>query len=187
MRIQMRQGVFETNSSSMHSLVVKKVEKILSADELKENMYLHKDGIWDIWNDDELSFGRSPFECLHLFEEKVRYSIASLCGYRDDAAEKFEEIKTIVMELIPECKDIKLPKERYGNREEICYGYVDEDILSGFLKKENITLREFLINPKYIVIIDGDEYLIWDSLKRSNLVNEALIEKEYPEGSRWWE
>lgn len=187
MKIQMRQGVFETNSSSMHSLVVKKTERIVSGEELKRGMYLGNDGIWDIWNDSELSFGRYPFECLHLFTEKVRYSIASLCGYREDAKEKFEEIKSIVMELVPDCTDIRLPVERYGNKSEICYGYVDEDILSGFLKKENIELREFLTNQKYVVIVDGDEYCIWNSMKKSNLVNESLIEKEYPERSNYWD
>lgn len=37
----------------------------------------------------------------------------------------------------------------------LIHGRVDENILTGFLKRENITLEEFLINKKYIVIQDG--------------------------------
>ena len=35
-------------------------------------------------------------------------------------------------------------------------GYVDENILSGFLEKEGITLEEYLTNKKYVVIQEGD-------------------------------
>ena len=59
------------------------------------------------------------------------------------------------------------------------YGYVEEDILSDFLAKENITLKEFLSNKKYIVIVDGDEHCIYKSMKRCGMINTDNIEKEY--------
>lgn len=78
MRIQVRRNVFETNSSSMHSLVILKEDRLFTKNELTDGMYLHKNGVWDIWMDDDLYFGRSPFQCLATFESKVRYAIASL-------------------------------------------------------------------------------------------------------------
>lgn len=183
MRRQIRRNVFETNSSSMHSLVILKDDRLLMKDELTDEMYLYEDGVWDIWMDDDLYFGRSPFQCLSTFESKVRYAIASLCSWRSNKEKKatFEKIKEIVIEAIPECKDVKLPRDNYCEKEKVVYGGVDEDILSGFLEKNNIKLKDFLLNKKYVVIVDGDEYCIYDELKKSGIINKDNIEKEYPE------
>lgn len=70
--------------------------------------------------------------------------------------------------------------DRYFHFEKPCTGYVDEDILSGFLKKENISLEEYLTNKKYVVIQDGDEYGYFGDMKRSGLINMDAIDHEYP-------
>ena len=177
MKRQIRRNVFETNSSSMHSLVIKKCNEYYTEDELRYDLWLDKDGVWDIWFEDRITFGRSPFACLNTFESKVRYAIASLCGYKKDAANTFEEINSIVTETIPECAYIKLPISHWSD--DVNYGSVDIDILTPFLKEENISLKEFLTNKKYIVIVDGDEYCVWNSVKESGLINMDEIEKEY--------
>lgn len=182
MKRQIRRNVFETNSSSMHSLVVKKTSEYYDESELRYGIWVDDNGEWDIWDNDYLRFGRYPFKCLGTFESKVRYAIASLCSYKDNAEEIFSGIAQIVYEMIPECTNIKLPRSRYSNsREEVIdYGYVDEDILTGFLKDEGITLKEFLTNKKYVVIVDGDEYCTWSKIKKSGLVNNNEICHEYP-------
>lgn len=60
-------------------------------------------------------------------------------------------------------------------------GYIDEDILSGFLEQENITIEEFLLNKRYVVIQDGDEYCYWQDIKNTGLINTDKIDYEYPE------
>lgn len=174
---QIRNGVFETNSSSMHSLVIKKNGGYYTNEEIAEDLWLD-DGVWDIWREEKIEFGRYPFKCLATFESKVRYAIASLCGYRSDCEERFKEIENIVTEVVWECNGIKLPERRWSDSGELSYGYVDEDILTPFLNDEGISLREFLTNKKYVVIVDGDEYCIWDSMKNAGLVNMDEIEKE---------
>lgn len=180
MRRQIRRNVFETNSSSMHSLVILKDDRLLTEDELTDKMYIDKDGTWEIW-DKDLYFGRTPFQCLATFESKVRYAIASLCCWRSDEEKKyiFEKIKAIVFEAIPECKDVKLPIDNYSEKGKIVYGSVDEDILSGFLEKNNVELKDFLLNRKYVVVVDGDEYCIYDNLKKIGIINKDNIEREY--------
>ena len=173
--LQVRHSAFETNSSSMHSLVIKKSSEYYTDEELHTDLWLH-DGIWKIYNEDRLEFGRYPFECLSTFESKVRYAIASICGYRADNAEKFAEIVSLVTEIIPDCWEIKLPIQ-WGS-DEPSYGYVDEDILTPFLNSEHISLKEFLTNKRYVVIVDGDEYCVWDDLKKSGLINFDEIERE---------
>ena len=181
MKIKIRKGVFETNSSSMHSLVVKKENEYYTQEEMTERMYLDDNGVWEIWSDD-LYFGRAPFQCLGDFSEKVNYAIASLCGYNDNAKETFDDIVKLVHEICPACTDIALPSNYrpLDKIDETYYGHVDEDILSSFLKKENITLKEFLSNKKYIVVVDGDESCIYQSMKRCGMINTDNIEKEYP-------
>lgn len=235
MKRQIRHGVFETNSSSMHSLVVMKKSEYFTSEELeREFKYcLRPDKntekekcVWDIWNEDKLYFGRSPFKVLGTFREKWLYALASLVSEYNDA--KYKELLDIAMKNVPNLKKVKLPmtekyipdknddsdySKEYGKTEDElitfleekekqwemddyieywkdscgyweykvpCTGSVDEDILSEFLIKENITLEEFLMNKKYIVVVDGDEFCIYNNMKNANLINKEAIDHEYP-------
>lgn len=206
MKRQIRRGVFETNSSSMHSLVVKKKSEYITEDEVKDQIYVGKDGMLHVYHKD-LYFGRSPFQVLTSIEDKIFYTLASMCYYKGDKV--YEEVCDTIRSYIPEFKDIELTieasthskdyytKESMDNRfgegnytdigdYYVSWGYdigsVDEDILSGFLKKENISISEFLTNKRYIVIVDGDEYCIYKDMKRCGLINKDEIEKEYTPG-----
>lgn len=232
MKINIRRNCFETNSSSMHSIVVTNDEGIYSADEITDKMYIWEDGEFKIWDDDDLNFGRYPFQILTTFEEKLCYAIASLCGgYTDEeeADQNFEMLENIAKKYIPELKCIILPerrepifiredgteigpsgvwpedddefylhngkeKERVTRSDYINvlpeYGYIDHGssgLLQSFLDKNNISIRDFLVQKKYIVIIDGDEYYEWAKLKRSGLFNVNKIVKEYPENNEPYE
>lgn len=235
MKRQIRRGVFETNSSSMHSLTVMKRDDKYTPEEILDGLYLfddnetgEKDCIWNIW-ENSLDFGRFPFKVLATFKDKWLYACASLVNeYRDDV---YRELERLAFKYIPNLKKIELPMvikhiynkdseenkddkyaQTYGKTEEemeeyleqkekewgieLGYwedssgdfrfekpytGYIDEDILSGFLRKENITLEEFLINKKYVVIQDGDEYCEWDNIKKSGLIDISKIDHEYPD------
>ena len=72
MKRQIRNSVFETNSSSAHSIVIRSVNEYYNAKELREHMYINRNGEWDILQY-ELEFGRSPFKYLATFVDKVRY------------------------------------------------------------------------------------------------------------------
>ena len=52
-------------------------------------------------------------------------------------------------------------------------------MLNGFLKSHNIGLREFLTNKKYVIVVDGDEYLEFDNMKDAGLINVDNIVEEY--------
>lgn len=236
MKRQVRTNVFETNSSSMHSLVITKNEDKYSSEEIMNGICLSddentnkEDCVWEIWDEDKLYFGRSPFKVLSSFKDKWLYALASLVREYND--EVYKKLEKIAMQNITGLEKIKLPQiirsfpnkenvknynsdytKEYGKTEseliaylkekeieleldnEIYYwendygnwsfyvpytGNVDEDILSGFLKEENITLEDFLLNKKYIVIQDGDEYCIWNKLKETGLVDYNNIDYEY--------
>ena len=237
MKRQIRRCDFETNSSSMHSLVVMKKASTYSKDEILDGFYLfdddttgEKDCVWKI-RDDDLEFGRSPFRALGNFHDKWLYACASLVReYKDDI---YNQLEQIALKYVPRLKKIKMPLtiehipnkddkkfndsdyyQEYGKTEdelveylmqkekdwniEIEYwesngywcfekpytGYIDEDILSGFLRKENINIEEFLLNKRYVVIQDGDEYCYWQDIKDTGLINMNMIDHEYPERKR---
>lgn len=64
-------------------------------------------------------------------------------------------------------------------------------LLQNFLKETGISLKEFLTNKKYIIVIDGDEYQSWERYKTAGIINTDNIEAEYygygadPEWLEW--
>lgn len=233
MKRQVRRCVFETNSSSQHSLCIMKKSEHYTPEEISEEFYLYLDeetgerAVWDIW-DNDLEFGRSPFRALGTFKDKWLYACASLVRHYND--DTYKELLALALKYVPGLKKIKIPMisdsiadkddEEHGNTEyfqeygkteeelveylmkkekewgfEVNYwksssgywkydrpftGYVDENVLSGFLEKEGITLEEYLTNKKYVVIQDGDEYGYFGDMKRSGLINLDAIDHEYP-------
>lgn len=208
MKRQIRQGVFETNSSSMHSLVVTKCSEYYTVKEVRDEIYMREDGMINLRHGD-MYFGRTPFQVLTTFKEKLKYILASMCRYKGDPV--YEEVTQVVRSYIPLFVDFDVElraythsirdyseeiKEIYGEGNYVKkddyfvvyrydFGGVDTDILSGFLEKENITITEFLKNKRYIVIVDGDEYCIYKDMKKNGLINMDNIEKEYTYGD--WE
>lgn len=62
------------------------------------------------------------------------------------------------------------------------FGTIDHQsmgLLKGFLKYEGISLKDFLLHRKYKIVIDGDEYCVWEGLKRIGLINTDNIVDEF--------
>lgn len=131
MKYQIRWGCHETNSSSMHSLILtKKNNNIrMTQEEIRDEFYLNKEWYKERHKDDEKEiveidpwdndFGRSPFTVLSSFRDKLAYAIAEYCGdnYRMESylkAEKtFDEVfKPLLIRLIG-CDDIEWGKWDY--------------------------------------------------------------------------
>lgn len=149
MRIQIRRSVFETNSSSMHSLTVMKLDEKYTSEEILDEIYLHRDRetgeescVWEPWEHD-LSFGRSPFRALGTFTDKWLYACASLVHeYNDDT---YKELVAIAMKYIPNLKKIKLPmtSESIADKnndkdDDYCqkYGKTEEELVEYLKQKE---------------------------------------------------
>lgn len=230
-----RKCVFESNSSSQHSISVMKESEHYTPEEINESVYLFKDietgeehCVWDPL-DFRMDFGRSPFKCLCTFTDKWLYCCAALSTYGDDT---YKELERIAKKYIPGLKKIKMPMKRhstpiagstdsdyckkYGKTEEEMEEYLEElqkkydsyeildfwtdrdktywiyelpytgyaedyGMMKNFLDEKNLSLEEFLTNKKYVIIVDGDEYCVYDDLKSSGLIDINAIEYEYPE------
>lgn len=161
MKYQIRKSVWESNSSSMHSLVVtKKNSNVrMTQEEIRHEFYLddpwykehHKNNEEEIVKIDpwDNEFGRSPFNVLVTFEDKLAYAIAEYCGnnYSIESYIKgektFDEMfKPLLIRLIG-CDDVEWDKwndeyfaiysgggEYFDEVEEVPYNkliYVDKD------------------------------------------------------------
>lgn len=193
MKIQIRNGMFETNSSSMHSVVVTSNEEIYSEKEIRKDFYIHKDWKINIYDWQSLLFGRNPFRLLTTFKDKLNLVIAHMFGGYTlpdpSAIDKFvSELKELLTKYYPEIgksfAGIKFPDSPWmGDEEEgYYYGDIDHDsidLLPSILKSENITWQDFVIHKKYIYVVDGDEYCEWNKYKNSGIINTSIIIKEY--------
>ena len=92
MKYQIRKGCFESNSSSMHSLVITKKNSSIrmTQEEIRDEFYLNEDWYKERHKNDEKEvveidpwdneFGRSPFDVLVTFTDKLAYAVAEYCG-----------------------------------------------------------------------------------------------------------
>ena len=188
---QIRRNVFETNSSSSHSLVITTDNEHYTREEINKNFYITKEGKVRLW-ESSLEFYRSPFDMLVTFKDKLRYAIASsngnlvdecreICKKYVDGFIDFEfDTKDYVWDS--EVKDYVETNEPIPN-----YGGTDDYQIEGWLKSYNVSLEEFLTNKRYIVVVDGDEYNCWLHIKDSGLVDTfKIIHDSYAEEQEEW-
>lgn len=187
---QIRRNVFETNSSSSHSLVITTDDEHYTREEINKNFYM-TDGIVRLW-ESSLEFYRSPFNMLVTFKDKLKYAIASSSGNLVD------ECREICKKYVDGFTDFKFDTKDYVWDSKVNdyveadepipnYGGTDDYQIEGWLKYYNVSLEEFLTNKKYIVVVDGDEYCVWSNIKDSGLVDvKKIIHDSYEESEAEW-
>lgn len=129
MKYQIRKSVWESNSSSMHSLVVtKKNSNVrMTREEIRAEYYL--DESWmkervkkvgkeilhiDVCGGND--FDRSPFTVLSSFSEKLLYAIAEYCGSNHtiqsyiEAEERFNEMFVPLLIRLTGCDEVEYCK-----------------------------------------------------------------------------
>lgn len=84
MKCQIRLGSWESNSSSMHSLLIMKKRQTMTQKEIRDEYYLDEDWRKERGNTLRLDwtheeFGRG-FDVLTSFRDKLSYALASMCG-----------------------------------------------------------------------------------------------------------
>lgn len=183
MKRVIRRNCFETNSSSMHSIVVTKDDVPVTGEEVASRIHWNDFNLrqWDV---EEMEYGRHPFRYLKTFEDKVWFTIASYCSYRDDDYCKvfIEDLEGIIREVCPEFEHIIIDaedSEYYTSK----YGWIDHQssgLLQDFIQTHNITLKDFIFNKKYKVVIDGDEYYIFGSMLDDGIIDKENVVEVYP-------
>lgn len=109
MKRVIRRNIFETDSSSMHSIVVMNNGEYVKPED--EYCYVNNGELW--LKDVQYGFGRHPFKMLTTFIDKLEYAMCEILGglYEDDPEweKKYNEFKDIAASLIPDFKDFDIP------------------------------------------------------------------------------
>lgn len=157
MKQQQRMSVFETNSSSSHSLSI----STLNAKSIFQVPTIGKDGYIHIsLKDKEFGWG---YEEHNDFEHKLAYLLvyARSRSNRQKLLDKIEE----VIKLITRSKGLQIvgmdpPSDEYWN-----WGYIDhqsydvaDEIFKGTPSQVKLRLIEYLFLPESYLIIDNDNH-----------------------------
>ena len=167
---KIRYGIFETNSSSTHAIVVPK--------EVKEEGYNAYDSL-----DHDYGFGRTECRLCDNWDEKLAYAYMLL---KDNNVEELDTFKNQVIEVweklfgnkdyTPTPKDVfnyidrdgsngdltgkdgfLILKERYGNYIDHACDLENKNILNRLIKDKEFVKR-FIFNKNSYITIGGDEY-----------------------------
>ena len=199
MKQTIRYNTFETNSSSMHSLVVTKTPRKYSADELSlgyDQDDLENGKPFYLWrwaNEEDMTYERWPFRVLSTPLEKLRYYCAyTLQNYNAKPNKKpIQEVTEFVMQQtgIKKAKDVILYQRNREDSKNKFYGTVafndTGESPMAYIDKNKINWEDFILNPKYIVIIDGDEEHNFETLIQSGVVNTDNFE-DISSGADFW-
>jgi hypothetical protein len=164
MIMKIRYGAFETNSSSAHSIVLDaakdkmppltKEEALKSLSDICEGELIGGDEL-DLSkvNPNELRFGWG-YDTFGDFGHKLFYTLAT-CRYD---ADKFDDLERFIKEFFG-VKRIKYAPDEYGGGKKLLVGVVDHQsmsTLSDFCVSGGVTAIDFILNRKYILIVDND-------------------------------
>lgn len=159
---KIRLGMFETNSSSVHSLSVNKrnlnptqEERAKERKELTEEIQSHinKDNMFVIESNTDLEFGWEV-EVYSDFYNKACYVIAALRGEAENI------ILPIIREFCPDCEGIEYPEGDscfMQKGEEYYYGYIDHQS-QGMIQEEAETYGyyDILCDKNITINTDND-------------------------------
>lgn len=167
---RIRYGIFETNSSSTHAIVVPK--------EVKEEGYNAYDSL-----DHDYGFGREECRLCDSWDEKLAYAymllkdnnVAELDAFKNQVIEVWEKLFGN-KDYTPNPKDVfnyidrdgsdgnltgkdgfLILKERYGNYIDHSCSLSNRDILNRLINDKEFVKR-FIFNKNSYITIGGDEY-----------------------------
>ena len=119
MKINVRTGMFETNSSSAHSLLIMKKRQTMTQQEIRDEYYLdeewHNGNVLRLHSYDN-EYGRS-FDVLTSFRDKLSYALASMCGncYRlktyIEAGDTFKKVFEPLLKKLVGVDEVEMPMD----------------------------------------------------------------------------
>lgn len=166
MRKKIRKGIFETNSSSSHSLSVSRMQNydytsLRQLIGLDRTLHIYpKDFEWEIYEYSlpyiKIQYALAMINMTEV-EDRGKSSVNDIYE-----TEGFKLLKSAIMENIPECKDVVVEanNDTWGNP----FGHIDHqscecyESLQHFLNDYDVTLEEFIFSTGVILKTDNDNH-----------------------------
>lgn len=174
--IKIRRGIFETNSSSSHVIVLTNESCETNYDTYATCGHLRnikKTGENVLFIEGHY-FDRN-FEVFTSWIDRLSYSLASF--KHNDIM--IEQILDIVKKRRPDIDRFKFAKTYEGETD---YGTVDHQsssLLRDMINDAGVKLEDFIFNDHFILFCDGDEYQVFDTLGKTGLINTKNLEKVF--------
>jgi hypothetical protein len=181
MLVKVRKGIFETNSSSAHSLIVTKSDnEYLTKKEIKDYHYgrvFTKTNPFYLFQDKDI-YGRAPFSIIYNCDSKLDYVLASLHNLPDiyNTLQIFSDYTGI--------KNFEIT----SSENKILNSFLDEvpciddgsdNLIKNFMKKTGYTIKDIIFNKSIKIIIDGDEYNIFSDMMKNKIINTNNLKYYY--------
>ena len=153
---------------TFHEVFEPLLKKLVGVDEVEmywdsENFHVYSDSVTDDLEQDYTTYEEVPYEDL-IHNENWNKE-----GHEDE--DYYEEICRSGRKQ----EEIWLEVPKFGSIDHQSVG-----LFQRFLEKYNITLEDYLIRKDIIVIIDGDEYYLFDTMVNAGIVDKDAIEVKYP-------
>lgn len=144
------------------------------------------DLIFDRYNWDNgktlFSLRDKTFFCISEFGDQFKIG-ESYIDRIDNAFKRIVNVNKDKYDLMDVSAGLDLPIddkwERNTGDKKIFTGYMDPNIkgvLTGWLRDNNISIKEFLENPRYILFMDDEFHDMLGTLLDNNLVSDSIIE-----------
>jgi len=194
--IQVRRNTFETNSSSMHNLVLFNNAHEQSP---SHHAYIDRGQEYDTVCFYDIDYSREPLEILNNWVDKLGYLIAAWWTLyypcRKRMLNALNEISAILHKHVPGLQVIELGHAqfiwRYDTTAEQWFEEPSDDesywidwigvdhqsmnVLAPEIAAGRLDPEEFLFSPEWCVIIDGDEYHAFDHLLEGGIIDATKI------------
>ena len=161
--------MYPSNTCS-HYFIVRNHVPVESAPDL----ILSPEGAANITSED-LDFSGRTFRILSSPFQKSCYAFGQI--ERDQVPDGIR----ILRKAYPELTQLIFPKIRSGRKVVSDYGRFSEDqkrAFRGFMKARGITLEAFILDPKYLMVIDGPDDILSDMIQSRlfDLENVSVLE-----------
>lgn len=147
----MREGVFETNSSSTHSICISDKQAVLDTLPIDEN------GVLNVYPD-EFGWGvedynNAPMKAAYCLTWLKADGYENVCPRKND-----EELFVKVLKDVTGAKTVRFIPASDGDF--YPYGYIDHqsDGVCAEAFKDYDTLKNFIFNPESVLYIDNDNH-----------------------------
>lgn len=208
MKLTIRNGCFETNSSSSHSFCVTTQDEHVTFEELsgdaedrEEHLWTYNGKLWlyDVKN----GYGSCPFKILYTFRDKFQYAMCEYLGYSyfdtEEDNQIYDDLLSLLQSVAPEVCEVSLSmkyediyRDEEGNRiphkDLIFVGYNEEKEYWGYNYKDKdgnihaaIRDRGYWDEIPDIGVIDHQSKgILREFLRKKNIdLKEFLTNKKY--------